>query len=437
MSPEAASHTQPTTTDAAVVEDPPPESSGNPGTKPVVGTDPEKSYAAVAAGGRKATASDLPPSSSSSSSSSSPPHSLSSGQVVVENQQAAIEEDEYTTDSYTEDPGTDGYAEEDSVFSDSNDEEGSQNQSASASQPSSYSERPQMYAADHESSFYYSSDKQRAAPQADETIGPASYANAAASSSLSAAFDTHFSSGTTSPNPLDTLNTTRTANALGTAHRFVSQTPWGISTGRLTRDQRHKMQLWDDPSASVSAAAVAASASASAPAKDDPSHPSNVYLSAYTQPNKLANGGTSSQHYSSQQQLHHQQQQALLQMQQQQQQQQQQQKSLQAQPSNSLANQVVNVVSVEQGTKGYSQLQDQMQQERRLQQDTMESKLVQDQRGPRIVTIAQFIKSVSRLLGIGFPSAGCTEARLTVALMAVLGVRTGLDVWFSNFNARC
>ncbi|KAJ2846467.1 hypothetical protein GGI22_006239, partial [Coemansia erecta] len=127
------------------------------------------------------------------------------------------------------------------------------------------------------------------------------------------------------------------------------------------------MQLWDDPSASVSAAAVAASASASAPAKDDPSHPSNVYLSAYTQPNGLANGGTSSQHYSSQQQLHYQQQQALLQMQQQQQQ-----KSLQAQSSNSLANQVVNVVSVEQGTKGYSQLQDQMQQERRLQQDTME-----------------------------------------------------------------
>ncbi|KAJ1796129.1 hypothetical protein LPJ59_003937 [Coemansia sp. RSA 2399] len=426
MSPEAASHTQqPTAVDAAVVEDPlsASESSDNTGLKPVIGTDPEKSYAAVAAAGRETTAPAVPLS-------SSPPHPLSSDQIVVEDQQAATEEDEYTTDSYTEDPGTDGYAEEDSLFSDSNDEGGSQHQSASASQPSSYSESPQLYAADHESFSYGSSDKQWAAPQADETIRPASYATVAPSSS--AAFDTHFSSGTTSPNPLDTLNTTRAANALGTAHRFVSQTPWGISTGRLTRDQRHKMQLWDDPNASVSsAAAAAASASASAPAKDDPSHPSNVYLSAYTQPNGLTNGGTSSQHYSSQQQLHYQQQQqALLQMQQQQ-------KSLQAQPSNSLANQVVNVVSVEQGTKGYSQLQDQMQREQRLQQDTMEGKLVQDQRAPRIVTIAQFIKSVSRLLGIGFPSAGCTEARLTVALMAVLGVRTGLDVWFSNFNARC
>ncbi|KAJ1837790.1 hypothetical protein LPJ70_005715 [Coemansia sp. RSA 2708] len=98
--------------------------------------------------------------------------------------------------------------------------------------------------------------------------------------------------------------------------------------------------------------------------------------------------------------------------------------------------QVVNVVPVQQGTKGYSQLQQQIQREQRLQQDTIDGKLVQGQRGTRIVTIAQFIKSVSRLLGIGFPSIGCTEARLTAALIAVLGVRTGLDVWFSNFNAR-
>ncbi|KAJ1941138.1 hypothetical protein FBU59_003587 [Linderina macrospora] len=100
-----------------------------------------------------------------------------------------------------------------------------------------------------------------------------------------------------------------------------------------------------------------------------------------------------------------------------------------------LVRQIVNVVPVQQGTKNYQQLQQQIQREQKLQQDAIDNKLLQE-RAPRIVTIAQFIKSVSRLLSIGFPSATCTEARLTVALIAVLGARTGLDVWFANFNAR-
>ncbi|KAJ2548162.1 hypothetical protein EV175_004928 [Coemansia sp. RSA 1933] len=415
MSPEASTNTSARADIAAgaAVEDPPPSGSSKiSGVKPVATAGPEKSYAAVAAAAVN----------------------VASGDVAEDQQRdAATEEGEYTTDSYTEDADTDGYADEDSVFSDSNDEGGSSNSSSqnesadSASQASSYSESPLMYAADNKGSSN-NDDKQRwTVPQvADETVVQASSSFVAAGGS-STAFDTHFSSGTTSPNPMDALNTTRAANALGTAHRFVSQTPWGISTGRLTRDQRHKMQLWDDPTSSVAAAAARGNGGTGrVPTKDDPNHPSNVYLSAYTQPNGHANG-SDSQHLSARQRQY---QQALSQMQQMQNQ-----ENLRAPPT--LASQVVNVVSVEQGTKGYNQLQDQMQQEQRLRQDTIAGKILQDQRAPRIVTIAQFIKSVSRLLGIGFPSVGCTEARLTAALVAVLGVRTGLDVWFSNFNARC
>ncbi|KAJ2864489.1 hypothetical protein GGH94_002878 [Coemansia aciculifera] len=247
-------------------------------------------------------------------------------------------------------------------------------------------------------------------------------------------YDSRLSSGATSP------NLTRTAEALAPSHRFVSHTPWGTSTGRLTRDQRHKGRLWDDPNADSTAPKGEFT-----PAEHFPTFVDNDRASAA---NSLPSGtklAVEADHadaaVSSREQIArlthqlHYQQQRLHQMQAQMRQQQQFSQQLPTATA-AAADQVVNVVSVHQGTKNYSQLQQQMQREQRLQQDTIEGKLMQGQRAPRIVTIAQFVKSVSRLLSIGFPSAGCTEARLTVALVAVLGVRTGLDVWFSNFNAR-
>ncbi|KAJ2349742.1 hypothetical protein GGF43_004372 [Coemansia sp. RSA 2618] len=242
------------------------------------------------------------------------------------------------------------------------------------------------------------------------------------------AFDT-FSSGAASP-----LNhPAHAADALAPSHRFVSQTPWGVSTGRLTRDQRQRERLWEDPGSGANA-------------QEPPfSDPKLTQEQAFSDP-KLAQeqlsalggspttGPTKHSHSSERANLTKQQRQEQLQRLQQQMYQQQQERMRQSQAAS--ASQVVNVVSVQQGTKGYSQLQQQIQREQMLQQDTIDGKLMQGQRGTRIVTIAQFIKSVSRLLGIGFPSIGCTEARLTAALVAVLGVRTGLDVWFSNFNAR-
>ncbi|KAJ2822944.1 hypothetical protein FBU31_004441 [Coemansia sp. 'formosensis'] len=253
----------------------------------------------------------------------------------------------------------------------------------------------------------------------------------------SLAYDSRLSSGAVSPNPADSSNLTRTTDALAPSHRFVSHTPWGTSTGRLTRDQRHKDRLWDDPNTDSTAPKGEFT-----PAEHFPTFVDNDRASAaHSLPSgaRLADGNDAA--VSSREQiarLTHQvqyQQQRLRQMQMQQQQQ-----HLSQQPPTTVpavsADQVVNVVPIQQGTKNYSQLQQQMQREQRLQQDTIEGKLMQGQRAPRIVTIAQFVKSVSRLLSIGFPSAGCTEARLTLALVAVLGVRTGLDVWFSNFNAR-
>ncbi|KAJ1833625.1 hypothetical protein LPJ63_002621 [Coemansia sp. RSA 2711] len=230
------------------------------------------------------------------------------------------------------------------------------------------------------------------------------------------AFDT-FSSGAASPNPHDPLKGARAADALAPSHRFVSQTPWGVATGRLTRDQRQKERLWDDPSSDAGTGEQGFPGPELAPERFPALSSSPASVPGRT--GGPANGRSSPSTQRRQEQLRQVQQQMY---------QQQQQRIQQSQ--------VVNVVPVQQGTKGYSQLQQQIQREQRLQQDTIDGKLVQGQRGTRIVTIAQFIKSVSRLLGIGFPSIGCTEARLTAALIAVLGVRTGLDVWFSNFNAR-
>ncbi|KAJ2715069.1 hypothetical protein H4R19_001406 [Coemansia spiralis] len=155
-------------------------------------------------------------------------------------------------------------------------------------------------------------------------------------------------------------------DALAPPHRFVSHTPWGTSTGRLTRDQRHRAPLLDDPAAATNGQPTPG---------------------ALQQPQD--NGP------------------------------------------------VVNMVPVQEGTESYTQLQQQIQRERQLQQqDTLDAKQPQSLRGRRIVTIAQFIKSVSRLVSIGYPRILCTESCLTAALVAVLGARTGLDVWFANFNAR-
>ncbi|KAJ1875745.1 hypothetical protein LPJ55_000371 [Coemansia sp. RSA 990] len=226
-----------------------------------------------------------------------------------------------------------------------------------------------------------------------------------------------FSSGAVSPNSNDPLKGTQAAEALAPAHRFVSQMPWGSSTGRLTRDQRHKERLWADPDAKDAHGQEQALAAQ----EQFPALKRSPYMSA----SDLHNGRASPDTLRRQEELRKVQQQMY---------QQQQQRAVQSQMGN--AGQVVNVVSVQQGTKGYSQLQQQIQREQMLQQDAMEGLVAKSQQGARIVTISQFIKSVTRLLGIGFPSIGCTEARLVAALVAVLGVRTGLDVWFSNFNAR-
>ncbi|KAJ2159198.1 hypothetical protein GGF46_003207 [Coemansia sp. RSA 552] len=289
--------------------------------------------------------------------------------------------EEYTTDSYTEDY-SDGYT-EGSVFTDSGRE--SDDEGDISGDEGAYGEYHSGAAGPEERQ-----------PQQRRMVG--------------AVLDTTFSSGTTSPNAMDAANAARAAEALAPAHRFVSNTPWGSSTGRLTRDQRQKERLWDDPSGEIGAAAQ--------------------------EQFSVLDGTVGGQAAGSTETKRRQEKLRLVQQQMEQQQ------LLRSQGAS--ADQVVNVVSVEQGTRGYSQLQQQMQREQRLQQDTLAGKLLTQGRGSggsggggaRIVTIAQFIKSVSRLLGIGFPSVGCTEARLTAALVAVLGVRTGLDVWFANFNAR-
>ncbi|KAJ1999704.1 hypothetical protein GGI04_004458 [Coemansia thaxteri] len=258
------------------------------------------------------------------------------------------------------------------------------------------------------------------------------------------ALDTHFSSGTTSPNSSDVLNPTRAAAALAPARHFVSHTPWGSSTGRLTRNQRHKGRLWDDPNAEPPSVAskggltpaefasaglgperltgLANDGGASAPSAVDKGGFGGAQRAAEAE--YAAAAASREQIIQLTQQLHYQQQ-RLHQMQAQMQQQQSAQLHEQAPLA---ANQVVDVVSVQRDTGDFGP---------RLQQDAAaDGKAQLGPRAPRIVTIAQFVKSVSRLLRIGFPSAGCTEARLTVALVAVLGVRTALDVWFSNFNAR-
>ncbi|KAJ2500514.1 hypothetical protein GGH96_002662 [Coemansia sp. RSA 1972] len=151
------------------------------------------------------------------------------------------------------------------------------------------------------------------------------------------------------------------AEALAPAHRFVSQTPWGAATGRLTRGQRQKERLWDAPPAPRSSEHEAHASSAIVHDASD-SH-SQTSLSRQQQLQRV------------QQEMHR----------------------------------------------------------RQMQPSTIPGTLTQ---GTRIVTIAQFIKSLSRLLGIGIPGVRSTEARLAAALVAILGIRTCLDVWFANFNAR-
>ncbi|KAJ2694784.1 hypothetical protein H4218_005463 [Coemansia sp. IMI 209128] len=235
-------------------------------------------------------------------------------------------------------------------------------------------------------------------------------------------YDSRLSSGATSPNLAAARNPTRAAEALGAAHRFVSHTPWGTATGRLTRDQRHRGRLWDDPNAEPAETKDEYAAGERFPTSVDNDRASaGDGVAGARMGSDHAGESSREQIVRLTHQLHYQQQ-RLQQMQAQMRQQQ-----------ARAAEQVVNVVSVAQGTKGYGELRQQMQREQRLHQDAIEGKLAE---GPRIVTIAQFAKSVARLLRIGFPSAGCTEARLAAALVAVLGVRTALDVWFSNFNAR-
>ncbi|KAJ1899732.1 hypothetical protein LPJ66_001928 [Kickxella alabastrina] len=326
---------------------------------------------------------------------------------AVENSQY---EDDYTEDSYTEDNEySDEYAEE-SIFSDSN---YSGNSDADNDRGDSQPDEISDQGSGHHSPTAQSQPQHRQ-PWILSDNEPVSGAG-------QGVFDTRFSSRATSPTPADALNTTRATNALAPSHRFVSHTPWGTSTGRLTRGQRDKGRLWDDPT-------VDNAAKAEERAEEDLSGPEFVQdefpMYAPSTRSAVQPNGDSEQ---------------LLQQQRQQmstpiQQEQAWQSSINA---NATVNRVVNVVSVHQGTKGYSQLEEQIQREHVLQQDTIKGKLLQGQNAPRIVTIAQFIKSVSRLLGIGFPSASCTEARLTLALVAVLGVRTALDVWFANFNARC
>ncbi|KAJ1780519.1 hypothetical protein GGF47_000070 [Coemansia sp. RSA 2524] len=150
------------------------------------------------------------------------------------------------------------------------------------------------------------------------------------------------------------------AEALAPAHRFVSQTPWGAATGRLTRDQRQKERLWDAP-----------------PVPRSSEHE--------TQGPGLKTSAI-----------------------------------------------------VHDASDSHSQASLSRQQQLQRVQQEMYRKQMQPNTipGTRIVTIAQFIKSLSRLLGIGIPGVRSTEARLAAALVAILGIRTCLDVWFANFNAR-
>ncbi|KAJ1813709.1 hypothetical protein LPJ75_003076, partial [Coemansia sp. RSA 2598] len=409
-------------------------------------------------------------------------------------------DDEYTTDSYTEDDYT-----EDSIFSDSNYSGNSEDYDGDGHGEGI--EEGETGAAGHVASNggHFSFGEPITIRRSPQNLRPWPLTKEDSLSSAAAnhhgVFSTSFSSGTTSPNPADALSTTRATEALAPSHRFVPHTPWGTSTGRLTRGQRDKGRLWDDPTmvsgakpADEEASGFEASgfsherfsmfdeqpennSGGERPAAAvvngtqtfvDPvysaaprgsSHDSGAQYQAdmHAYAGSLVNGSNGAaqattyeqpQQQKKQQQQRQHLQQLQLQMQQQftqsQQPNHQQWKpsvnahaSAAAANTVAAANQVVNVVSVQQGTRGYSELQQQMQREQKLQQDTIEGKLLQGKSAPRIVTIAQFIKSVSRLLGIGFPSAGCTEARLTVALVAILGVRTGLDVWFSNFNARC
>ncbi|KAJ2083734.1 hypothetical protein H4R24_000597 [Coemansia sp. RSA 988] len=349
------------------------------------------------------------------------------GRPMTSDSQSPAEsaEGQYTTDDFTEDNYSDEYTEE-SIFSDSN------------------------YGSHHGDDI----DSRNGEDYDDGTA----FVKQETSRS-NEGLETSLSSGAVSPNPSDLHNPSRAAEALAPSHRFVSHTPWGSSTGRLTRDQRQKDRPWDNPNAAsnlgqqqfptlidtphgksqtltrnesreLSNGAGAAGVgnqhdgdvygqgNASGNIRADYLH---AQAAAHNQPGDWEYHGAFQQQQQQQQLYNHHQHE----MQQQQQQ------------HGTAMGQVVNVVSVQQGTKNYSQLQQQIQREQMLQKDTIDGKLVQGQRGTRIVTIAQFVKSVSRLLGIGFPSIGCTEARLAAALVAVLGVRTGLDVWFANFNARC
>ncbi|KAJ2896906.1 hypothetical protein GGI21_004998, partial [Coemansia aciculifera] len=192
------------------------------------------------------------------------------------------------------------------------------------------------------------------------------------------ALDARLSSGASTPNG----NSTRAAvAALAPVHRFVSHTPWGTSTGRLTRDQRHKGRLWEDPNA---AAAAEAGKGGDMAGEQFPTFVDNDVAGASEQLSSREQiAQLTQQLHSQQQRLHH----------------------MHAQ--------------MQQGAP-----------------PPPPPPPVIASNETRVVTIAQFVKSVSRLLRIGFPSAGCTEARLVAALVAILGVRTALDVWFSNFNAR-
>ncbi|KAJ1729407.1 hypothetical protein LPJ72_004994 [Coemansia sp. Benny D160-2] len=227
------------------------------------GSAPERTYAAIAAG------SAPPPVSAAAAVADTTSHFPDKKDSGEENE----DEDEYTTDSYTEDTEMedegaeaseiDEFAEE-SVFSDSNYDAGSQRQSHGRSSRSNS-------VASSQASWHNSQQQKQQKTQPNHVAEREAAAAAAVS-----ALETHFSSGATSPapNPVDGLNTTRAANALGAAHRFVSQTPWGVSTGRLTRDQRHRAQLWDDAGnsgrengkANPQAPAAAAPAPALAPA---------------------------------------------------------------------------------------------------------------------------------------------------------------------------
>ncbi|KAJ1950561.1 hypothetical protein EC988_004345 [Linderina pennispora] len=356
--------------------------------------------------------------------------------------------DEYTTDMYTEDDYSDEYT-EDSVFSDSNYDESSYTESGSDGEtgvPPSTSSQPEVIVSQPEVTV----SQAKSASGSYRSANRLSWAQQAVEDAP--VFDAHFSSGATSPIPTD-ASSARAVNALGPTHRFESHTPWGSSTGRLTNGSR-KGRVWDDPdtitAANVDSLGGAQFAQQKMPLYDDTANldidPGRLTPSASSTklnagqpmvhnhhntpvPQQYQNGGFQSMtavtaHAAmTQPNVQLMQQQVQLQHHHQQQQLQQQ------------VRQIVNVVPVQQGTKNYQQLQQQIQREQKLQQDAIDNKLLQE-RAPRIVTIAQFIKSVSRLLSIGFPSATCTEARLTVALIAVLGARTGLDVWFANFNAR-